>query len=186
MSITTAWSSRRTAASPRPRCLPDSPSARDYGTPSGSSTDLNNPNNLINFAGNLGYDQPYQLRAGFSYQAPFHIEFAGSLRENSGLPEARTFNVTQAMVPGLTQVTQAILAAPAGAYRYPWQNLLDLRFSRKFKIRERVGIEPLIDLFNTFNSSAVTSAVTTIGPSLGKPSNIDMGRLLRLGGRITF
>jgi len=159
---------------------------KSFGTPSGGSTDLNNPNNLINFAGNLNYDQPYQLRAGFSYQAPFHIEIAGSLRENSGLPEARTFTVTQALVPGLTQVTQAILAAPAGAYRYPWQNLFDLRFSRKFKIRERVGIEPLIDLFNTFNSSAVTSAVTTIGPSLGKPSNIDMGRLLRLGGRITF
>jgi hypothetical protein len=43
-----------------------------------------------------------------------------------------------------------------------------------------------MDLYNTFNSSAVTSAVTTIGPSLLKPSNIDMGRLFRLGGRITF
>jgi hypothetical protein len=63
---------------------------------------------------------------------------------------------------------------------------LDLRFSRKFKFRERIGIEPLVDLFNVLNSSAITSEVTTIGPSLGKPSNIDMGRLLRLGGRITF
>jgi len=159
---------------------------KSYGTPSGTSTDLNNPNNLINFAGNLNYDQPYQLRAGFSYQAPFHIEIAGSLRENSGLPENRTFTVTQALVPGLTQVTQSIQVAPLGAFRYPWQNLFDLRFSRKFKFRERIGIEPLVDLFNVFNSSAITSEVTTIGSALGRPSNIDMGRLLRLGGRITF
>jgi len=94
--------------------------------------------------------------------------------------------VTQSIVPGLTQVTQSILAAAPGTFRYPWQNLLDLRFSRVFKIRERVGIEPMVDLFNTFNSSAITSEVTTIGPALGRPSNIDMGRLLRLGGRITF
>jgi hypothetical protein len=52
--------------------------------------------------------------------------------------------------------------------------------------RERVRLEPIVDLFNVFNSSAVTSAVTTIGPSLLRPSQIDMGRLLRLGGRITF
>ncbi len=159
---------------------------KDYGTPSGTGTDLNNPNNLINYAGNEGYDEPYQLRAGFTYQLPGKIEFSGSLRENSGLPESRTYNVTQAIVPGLTQVTQAVLAAAPGAFRYPWQNLLDLRFSRVFKFRERIGIEPMIDLYNTFNSGAITSEVTTIGSSLGKPSNIDMGRLLRLGGRITF
>jgi hypothetical protein len=102
------------------------------------------------------------------------------------LPQSRTCNVTQTIVPGLTQVTQAVLLAPPGQFRYPWQNLLDLRFARKFTFRERIRIEPMVDLYNTFNSSAITSEVTTIGSSLGKPSNIDMGRLLQLGGRITF
>jgi hypothetical protein len=161
---------------------------KSYGTPDGASTtmDFNNPNNLINYAGNAGYDSTYQLHTQFSYTLPGKIEIAGTLRENSGLPESRTYNVTQSIVPGLTQVTQAVLVAPLGAYRYPWQNLLDLRLSRTFRIRERFTVEPLMDLYNTFNSSAVTSAVTTIGPSLLKPSNIDMGRLFRLGGRITF
>ena len=163
---------------------------KDYGTPSGTSTDLNNPNTLINYAGEQNFDQTYQLRAGFSYLLPGKVQFSGSLRENSGLPQTRTFTVTQgsgpSQVPGLTQVTQGINVSAPGAYRYPWQNLLDLRFSRVFKFRERIGIEPILDLFNVFNSSAVTSAVTTIGPSLNRPSNIDMGRLLRLGGRITF
>jgi len=159
---------------------------KDEGTPNGGSTDLNNPNNLINFAGAQNYDQTYQLRAGFTYQLPGKVKVSGSLRENSGLPQSRSYTVTQAIVPGLTQVTQSVLVAAPGSFRYPWQNLFDLRFSRVFRIRERVGIEPLVDLYNTFNSSAITSEVTTVGSSLGKPSNIDMGRLLRLGGRITF
>ncbi|MBZ5603894.1 MAG: TonB-dependent receptor, partial [Acidobacteriia bacterium] len=163
---------------------------KDYGTPSGTSTDFNNPNNLYNYAGNEGYDQTYQLRAGFTYQLPGKIAFAGSLRENSGLPQNRTYTVSNSDLASqgikLTQVTQALIVAAPGAYRYPWQNLLDLRFSRVFRIHERWSIEPMADLFNTFNSSAVTSAVTAIGPSLLRPSNIDMGRLLRLGGRITF
>ncbi len=161
---------------------------KDYGTPDGSTTtmDFNNPNNLINYAGNLGYDSPYQVRAGGSYQFRWGIQFAGSLRENSGLPQSRTYNVTQAIVPGLTQVTQSLLVAPSGAYRYPWQNLLDLRLSKVFHIGERVQLEPTADLFNVFNCSATTSAVTTVGPALLRPSGIDFGRLLRLGGQIRF
>jgi len=156
------------------------------GTPDGTSTDLNNPNNLINWVGKAGYDSTYQLRGGFSYSAPWKVEIAGSLRENSGLPQSRTLTVNQTLVPGLTQVTQNVLVAALGDYRYPWQNLLDLRFSRRFRFKERFTVEPMVDLYNVFNSNAVTSAVTTIGPSLLKPSNIDMGRLLRLGGRFSF
>jgi hypothetical protein len=161
---------------------------KDYGTPDGSTTsnDFNNPNNLINLAGNLGYDSPYQFRVGGSYSIWRKMQLSGTLRENSGLPQSRTYNVTQSLVPGLTQVTQAVLVAPSGAYRYPWQNLLDLRFSRSFSYKERFQFEPVADLFNVFNSSAVTAAVTTIGPSLLKPSNIDFGRMARFGGKVTF
>ena len=158
---------------------------RDYGTPDGGS-DYNNPNVRQNWVGNIGYDSTFQIRAGGSYQLPYGIRFSGALREASGLPQSRSFTVTRSLVPNLTQVTQSEIVAPAGSYRYPWQNLLDLRLSKVIRIRERVRIEPVADLFNVFNTSAVTSAVTTIGPSLLKPSNIDMGRLLRLGGHLEF
>jgi hypothetical protein len=161
---------------------------KDYGTPDGSTTsmDFNNPNNLINYQGNFGYDSPYQVRAGGSWEMWHGIHIAGSLRESSGLPQGRTYNITQSIVPGLTQVTQSILAAPNGTYRYPWQNLLDIRVSKIFRFGERFQVEPIADLFNVFNCSSVTSAVTTIGPSLLRPSNIDMGRMVRLGGQIKF
>ena len=89
------------------------------------------------------------------------------------------------MVPGLTQVTQNVQVAERGEFRYPWVNLVDLRAGADFE-SGRHGFEPTIDLFNVFNNNAVTNAVTTIGSSLGRPSAIVMGRLLRVGGRMTF
>ena len=49
-----------------------------------------------------------------------------------------------------------------------------------------VRVEPTVDLFNVFNNNAVTNAVTAVGSSLGRPSAIVMGRLLRVGGHVTF
>ena len=156
---------------------------RSYGTV--TSTDLNNPNNLINIEGNIGFDSTYQVRAGGSYRLPADILLAASLRSSSGLPESRTYNVTRADVPNLTQVTQAVRVAAAGDYRLPFQNLFDLRFAKTFTSRG-VQIEPSADVFNLFNSNAVTSRVTTLGSSLLRPSNINNARVLRLGVRVKF
>lgn len=149
------------------------------------SGDLNNPNLRINNRGNVGFDSPYQIRAGFSYVLPARIQFAGSLRSSSGLPQTRTFVVTTTQVPGLTQVTQNVQVAKRGDFRYDWINLLDLRLSKVIAVNG-LRIEPMADLFNVFNNNAVTNANQTVGASLGRPSAIVMGRLLRLGGRISF
>ena len=156
---------------------------RDYGDQ--DSGDLNNPNNLINNNGSVGFDSTYQIRGGFSYRLPAGVQFSGSIREATGLPQTRVFVVTTSIVPGLTQVTQNVQATPRGEFRYPWQNLVDLRFAKSFKTGA-TKFEPTVDVFNIFNNNAITSANTTIGSSLGRPSAIVMGRLLRLGGRITF
>jgi hypothetical protein len=133
----------------------------------------------------VGFDSTYQIRGGFSYRLPAGVQFSGSIREATGLPQTRVFVVTTSIVPGLTQVTQNVQATPRGEFRYPWQNLVDLRFAKSFKTGA-TKFEPTVDVFNIFNNNAITSANTTIGSSLGRPSAIVMGRLLRLGGRITF
>jgi len=156
---------------------------RDFGDQ--DSGDLNNPNVRINNTGAIGFDSTYQIRGGWSYQLPYDLQFSGSIREATGLPQTRTFTVTTSVVPGLTQVTQSVQVAPRGDFRYPWQNLVDLRVTRVWK-RNGVRFEPTIDVFNLFNDAAVTSAVTTVGSSLGRPSAIEMGRLVRVGGRIAF
>jgi len=43
-----------------------------------------------------------------------------------------------------------------------------------------------VDVFNIFTNNAVTNAITTVGSSLGRPSAIVMGRLVRVGGHLTF
>jgi hypothetical protein len=162
---------------------------RDYGDQdtftSPLTGDLNNPNARINNTGAIGFDSTYQIRAGFSYRMPYELQFSGSIREATGLPQTRVFVVTTSIVPGLTQVTQGVNAVPRGEFRYPWQNLVDLRLTKIFRINN-VRLEPTVDLFNLFNDNAVTSANTTIGSSLGRPSSIVMGRLVRVGGHLTF
>jgi hypothetical protein len=147
--------------------------------------DMNNPNVRINNVGAIGFDSTYQVRGGFTCRLPYDLQLSGSVREATGLPQTRVFPVTTSVVPGLTQVTQAVQVAPRGEFRYPWQNLVDLRFTKIFR-SGNVRFEPTIDLFNVFNDDAVTNAVTTIGTSLGRPSAIVMGRLLRVGGHLTF
>jgi hypothetical protein len=156
---------------------------RDYGDNDGG--DLNNPNVTINNTGYLGFDSPVQIRGGFTYRLPADVQFAGSIREASGLPQGRSFTVTTTQVPGLTQVTQSVKVAPTGEFRYPWTNLVDLRLSKSFKTGN-TRFEPILDVFNIFNNNAITNAVTTVGGSLGRPSAIVMGRLFRVGGRISF
>jgi outer membrane receptor for Fe3+-dicitrate len=147
--------------------------------------DLNNPNLLINNYGAVGFDAPYQIRGGFSYRLPADVQLSGSIREQSGLPETRTYPVTTAQVPGLTQVTQNVQVAPRGEYRFPWVNIVDLRVTKTFT-SGALRFEPIVDLFNIFNNNAVTNSVQTVGSSLGRPSAIVMGRLLRLGARMNF
>jgi hypothetical protein len=162
---------------------------RDFGdqdsVSAGGNNDLNNPNFRINNQGSIGFDSPYQIRGGFSYRLPADMQVSGSIREATGLPQQRTYVVTTSIVPGLTQVTQNVQVAPRGDFRYPWVNLVDVRFVKVFKAGS-ARFEPTIDLYNVFNNAAVTNAVTTIGSSLGRPSAIVMGRLLRIGGRVTF
>ena len=74
---------------------------------------------------------------------------------------------------------------PRGDFRYPWQNLVDLRFVKVVKAGN-LRIEPTLDVFNLFNDDAITNAVANVGGSLGRPSAIVMGRLVRIGGRIAF
>jgi hypothetical protein len=149
------------------------------------SGDLNNPNLRINNYGAVGFDAPYQVRGGFSYTLPAAVQLSGSIREQSGLPETRTFPVTTTQVPGLTQVTQNVQVAARGDYRFPWVNIVDLRVTRAFH-SGGTRFEPILDLYNIFNNNAVTNAVQTVGTSLGRPSAVVMGRLVRLGGRVTF
>lgn len=158
---------------------------RNRGSQRGSGTDLNNPNNLINHIGAVGYDSTYQLRVAGSWMLPLGIQASGSLRTATGLPTRRVFRVTRAEVPNLAQVNQNIDVVERGEYRFSNNNLLDVRVAKNVRIRQ-FGVDLLLDVYNLLNSNAVTGEVTTIGPSLGRPSRILEGRLVRVGAHFKF
>lgn len=150
-----------------------------------SSSDRNNPNNLINDIGAVGFDSTYQIRAGGSYIVPGDVQISGALRTSTGLPLSRNFVVGRNQVPNLTQVSQTVQLVPRGAVRLDRFDLLDLRISKLLRFGSR-QIEAVADVFNVLNNNATTGEVQTVGSSLGRPSEIIAGRLLRLGVQIRF
>lgn len=147
--------------------------------------DLNNPNVLINSIGAVGYDSTYQFTLAGNWMLPLGMMFSGSVRTATGQPLTRNYTVTRTIVPNLTQVTQSVNLVPRGEYRLKNNNLVDLRLAKIFKVKG-TRLEAIADLYNIFNSNATVSEVTTVGPSLGTPSEILQARFLRLGIQMRF
>jgi hypothetical protein len=147
--------------------------------------DLNNPNNLINSIGAVGFDSTYQFNLAGNWMLPRGVMLSGSLRTATGLPLTRTYTVTRSIVPNLTQVSQSVNLVPRGEYRLENNNLVDLRIAKIFRVKG-AKLEAIADIYNILNSNATISEVTTVGPSLGRPSEILQARFLRLGVQMTF
>jgi hypothetical protein len=150
-----------------------------------STTNLNNPNVLINYIGALPNDATYQTKVSGSYPLPHDFSVSGAFQSSTGWPLARTFTVTTAQVPNLTQVTQNVSLVPAGDVRLAYKNLLDLRATKVVRLGTR-RVELKADLFNVLNNNAPTAEVTAVGSSLGKPSNIVDPRTFRLSLDFVF
>lgn len=151
-----------------------------------NTADLNNPNLLINNTGYLDSDAKRIVNISSIYHLPYKVILSGHLNHRTGFPLQRTLSVGRALVPNLTQVTQNVVLVPRGEVRLRDLNLLDLRLARVFSVSERVRIEPLLDVYNVFNSGTVLAEVQTVGPSLGRVSGTLGGRLVRLGAKVSF
>jgi hypothetical protein len=47
-------------------------------------------------------------------------------------------------------------------------------------------MEPRLDIYNVSNASTILSRVNQLGSAYGRASTIMRGRLIRLGGNLTF
>jgi hypothetical protein len=78
--------------------------------------------------------------------------------------------------------------------RYPWTNLWDHRFTKRFKVAEKQSVEGYFEVFNFLNTNAITSWGTTIGPasfkgldgSLYRPSAIVSPRIVQVTAKYRF
>lgn len=151
------------------------------------TTDANNPNLLINAQDVVptgAFDSKYQVKLNGAYPLPLGMRFAAAVQMLSGQPLNRLWTVT-ATTARLTQVTQAVFLVGNGELREHWQNLLDIRFSRKFAVGQ-LHFEPTLDIYNLLNVNTPVTEVQSIGASLGRPTAILDGRMLRVGIKLDF
>jgi hypothetical protein len=150
------------------------------------SSDLNNPNTLINAIGAIGQDSTYQFHLNGVYTLPWRFKLSGNYQYLTGQPFTPSYTVNTTIDPGLTQLSQAVNLVKPGSQRLPDLSLLDLRLSRVFAFGERWKIEPMADLYNTLNVNTPYSEVTTVGPNLGHYSANTEGRILKVGLKVDF
>jgi hypothetical protein len=72
-----------------------------------------------------------------------------------------------------------------GTTRLPPVSSLDVSV-RKFWRFSGVRLEPRVDLYNITNAATILGRVTQLGPTYGRVSSIQRGRLIKLGLSVEF
>ena len=148
-----------------------------------AQVDLNNPNNAFR-QGVIGNDVPWSYRMSGVYELPYHVSLSGTAQYYQGFPDTTTVSVGNNTV-ALTQGTQTLTVEPRGATRLPPVKSLDVSVRKNWKIAGK-SFEPRIDLYNLTNDAAVLGRITQLGPTYLRISNIQRGRLIKLGVNVEF
>jgi hypothetical protein len=140
--------------------------------------DLNNPNNTFR-EGLVGNDVPYSYRLSGVYELPYEISLSGTAQYYKGFPDTTTVSVGNNTVV-LTQGTQILTVEPRGTTRLPSVSSLDLSVRKRLKAAGKT-IEPRLDLYNVTNEASILGRITQLGPTYGRVSSIQRGRLIKVG-----
>jgi carboxypeptidase family protein/TonB-dependent receptor-like protein len=149
----------------------------------GSSFDLNDPNNSFR-RGLIGNDVPFSFKAFGLYQLPYGISFSGTAQHFSGTPELTTVLVSS-NTGALTRVSQRVTFEPRGTTRLPDVNMIDFSLRKTFT-SGRYSLEPIMDMFNVTNGSAIRARSTQLGPTYGVASDVVRGRIIKFGLNVKF
>ena len=139
-----------------------------YPTTSVATADLNNPN--FGFRrGPLGNDVPYSYRASGVYELPYQISLSATAQYYQGFPE----------------LTTVLTDEDRGTTRLPAVQSLDVSVRKSLKL-SGMKIEPRIDFFNLTNAATILGRVTQLGPTYGRVSSAQRGRLIKAGVSVEF
>jgi Carboxypeptidase regulatory-like domain len=138
-----------------------------------------------------------QLKALASYELPYNVQISGTVQSVNGPALAANWSITSAIANAgptplgrnLSANTATVtLMAPNTIYGGRI-NQTDLRFARIFKMN-RYRFQGMVDIYNVFNKSAVLSYNTTFSTAATsewlKPTDVLQGRLVKIGGQLTF
>lgn len=173
-----------------PTCTPQTNANGSFTSRNGNfvaeaGTFVNGPD-LDKGPSDLALDHIFQ--ANGSLDLPWQFQISGILRVQSGFRFSR-----EALAPedpdGNGNFTGVDFKAGRNAFRAEPFSTLDLRFSKAFKIGERVRIQGLIEFFNVFNNKnprAVQTQQNVTGEPVGFTTQVLPGREGQVGLRISF
>jgi len=156
---------------------------KNLGDIYGGASDLNNPNFTYRH-GIIDNDTPVALKVSGTYQFPYGINFTGALQRSTGLPQQTSVLVTAATVR-LTQVQQSLVVEPRATSRYDHVTQTDISLRKSIKL-QRLTIEPVLDIYNLFNSDVATAVITQLGPTYGHVRTIIDARMFKAGITVNF
>ena len=123
---------------------------------------------------------------------PWDVVTAVVYRDLPGPQITATYNVLNSQIIGLNRnlsngangTVNVALIKPGTMYGVR-QRQVDVRFSKRLRIN-RVRLTGNLDVYNLLNGSAVDSQNNTFGPNWLKPTNIQLGRFVKLGAQFDF
>lgn len=158
-----------------------------YGKTTGDNVigvnDLNNPNFTFR-QGVVGNNVPWSYRASGLYELPYQVSVSATAQYYAGFPELTTVSVG-ANTFALTQGTTVLTVEPRGTTTLPAVSSVDASIRKFWKVGT-MRLEPRLDLYNLTNSASILGRVTQLGPTYGRVSSIQRGRLIKAGMSIEF
>ncbi|HUR33322.1 MAG TPA: TonB-dependent receptor [Vicinamibacterales bacterium] len=168
-----------------------------------NTCDVGDPNQL-RFCDQTQYSIPYAktVKLTWAYPLPWDVRFSGVFQSadgfNTSAPPAPllaqspdnhmrlyTYNVTRTQLPALVQSNVSVFLDEPGTVMMPRVTQLDLAFSKSVTVG-KFRLTPQVDVFNATNNNAVLTLRTVYGPTLGNPSTILSGRLVRFQIKYVF
>jgi hypothetical protein len=151
-----------------------------------TSDNFTDPNFDINrFNNYLNLDSTYVFKVDSTYELPWKIGTSVNFQHYTGYPLQPTDTCNVPNGQGVN-VGESVILQPAGILRLPSVNMLNLRLSREFAIREKWSLIPTVDFFNATNAQTVIGEVTTAGSSYLYPYSTINPVVTRFGLRFMF
>ncbi len=124
----------------------------------------------------LDNTKEWQARISGSYLAPWGIVLSANVQSRNGNYWART-----AVFRGGVTIPQITLRVePRIANQLPTINLTDFRVEKRLRLGGSRNLALRLNVFNLFNSSTVTGVTVASGPTFGRVTGINRGRLSEL------
>jgi hypothetical protein len=160
--------------------------------------------NQVRFCDQSQYDIPFAkaFKLHWSYPLPYGIRLSGVFQTadgfNTSAPPAPllaqnpdnhmrlyTYNVNRTVLPSLVQTQVSVFLDEPGTSMMPRVTQLDFAASKTVRVG-KVTVTPQVDVFNALNANPELTLRSVYGTTLGFPSTILSGRLVRFQVKYAF